>query len=131
MIKNHKNILQAKLKDAEISINKINKKFEIFNDLKPYYEELMKEFNIDKENYKPKDKILSDDMKMRRKEAVGFNEEINERRETIKKLMDTKRREDFDNRKMNEEISSDLREIELKNRNIEDEYNKARHRFFI
>ena len=123
MIKNHKNILQAQLKDAEISINKINKKFEIFNDLKPYYEELMKEFNIDKENYRPKDKILSDDMKMRRKEAVGFNEEINERRETIKNLMDTKRREDFDNRKMNEEISSDLREIELKNRNIEDEYN--------
>ena len=123
MIQNHKNILQTQLKDAEISINKINKKFEIFNDLKPYYEELMKEFNINKENYRPKDKILSDDMKLRRKEAGKFNEEINERRETIKKLMDVKRREDFDNRKMNEEISSDLREIELKNRNIEDEYN--------
>ena len=123
IIKSHKKILQTQLKDAEIAINKINKKFEIFNDLKPYYEELLKEFNIEKDNYKSKDKILSNDMKKRRKEASEFNEEIEERRETIKKLMEKKRNEDFDNRKMNEEMSSDLREIELKNRSIEDDYN--------
>ena len=123
MIQNHRKILETQLKDAEIAINKINKKFEIFNDLKPYYEELLKEFNIEKDNYKSKDKILSNDMKKRRKEASEFNEEIEERRETIKKLMEKKRNEDFDNRKMNEEMSSDLREIELKNRNIEDNYN--------
>ena len=123
MIQNHRKILETQLKDAEISINKINKKFEIFNDLKPYYEELLKEFNIDKDNYNPKEKILSNDMKKRRKEAEEFNEEIEERREKIQKLMEIKRNEDFNNRKLNEEISSDLREIELKNRNIEDEYN--------
>ena len=123
MIQTHKNILEVQLKDAEIAIHKINKKFEIFNDLKPYYEELLKEFSIDKDNYKSKDKILSTDMKKRRKEAEEFNGEINEKREEIKKLMEVKKSEDFNNRKMNEEISSDLREIELKNRNIEEEYN--------
>ena len=123
MIQTHKNILEIQLKDAEIAIHKINKKFEIFNDLKPYYEELLKEFTIDKDNYKSKDKILSTDMKKRRKEAEEFNGEINEKREEIKKLMEVKKSEDFNNRKMNEEISSDLREIELKNRNIEEEYN--------
>ena len=123
MIQAHKRILETQLKDADISINKINKKYEIFNDLKPYYEELLKEFNIDKDNYKSKDKILSSDMKRRREEAEEFDDEINERRDKIKKLMEVKKNEDFDNRKMNEEISSDLREIELKNRNIEEEYN--------
>jgi chromosome segregation ATPase len=123
MIQTHKKILEAQLKDADISINKINKKYEIFNDLKPYYEELLKEFNINQDNYKSKDKILSSDMKRRREEAEEFDDEINERREKIKKLMEMKKNEDFDNRKLNEEISSDLREIELKNRNIEEEYN--------
>ena len=123
MIQAHKKILETQLKDADISINKINKKYEIFNDLKPYYEELLKEFNINKDNYKSKDKILSSDMKRRREEAEEFDDEINERREKIKTLMEVKKNEDFDNRKMNEEISSDLREIELKNRNIEDDYN--------
>ena len=123
MIQKHKNILHTQLQDAEIAINKINKKHEIYKDLKPYYEEIIKEFNINQDNYRSKDKILSDDMKIRRKEAANFNEEIEERREKIKKLMELKKNEDFDNRKMNEEISSDLREIELKNRNIEDEYN--------
>ena len=123
MITKHKNILQFQLKDAEISINKINKKFEMYKDLKPYYDELIKEFNINKDTYRSRDKILSDDMKKRRQEASEFNKEIDERREKIKKLMEIKKSEDFDNRKLNEEISSDLREIELKNRNIEDEYN--------
>jgi hypothetical protein len=108
MIQTHKKILEAQLKDADISINKINKKYEIFNDLKPYYEELLKEFNINQDNYKSKDKILSSDMKRRREEAEEFDDEINERREKIKKLMEMKKNEDFDNRKLNEEISSDL-----------------------
>ena len=123
MVQNHKNYLETQLKEAEISINKINKKYEIFNDLKPYYDELIKEFDIDKETYNPKDKLLSSDMKKRRNEAANFDGEINERRDRIKKLMEIKKSEDFDNRKLNEEISSNLREIELKNRNIEDEYN--------
>ena len=123
MVQNHKNYLESQLKEAEISINKINKKYEIFNDLKPYYEELIKEFNVDKDNYNPKEKLLSSDMKKRREEASKFDDEINERREKIRKLMEIKRVEDFDNRKLNEEISSNLREIELKNRNIEEEYN--------
>jgi len=123
MVQNHKNYLEAQLKEAEISINKINKKYEIFNDLKPYYDELIKEFDIDKESYNPKDNLLSSDMKKRRNEAAHFDDEINERRDRIKKLMEIKKSEDFDNRRMNEEISSNLREIELKNRNIEEEYN--------
>ena len=123
MVQNHKNYLETQLKEAEISINKINKKYEIFNDLKPYYDELIKEFDIDKETYNPKDKLLSSDMKKRRNEAANFDGEINERRDRIKKLMEIKKSEDFDNRKLNEEISSNLCEIELKNRNIEDEYN--------
>ena len=123
MVQNHKNYLEAQLKEAEISINKINKKYEVFNDLKPYYDELIKEFDIDKESYNPKDKLLSSDMKRRRNEAAHFDDEINERRDRIKKLMEIKKSEDFDNRKMNEEISSNLREIELKTRKIEDEYN--------
>ena len=123
MVERNKHSLETQLKDAEISINKINKKFEIFNDLKPYYDELVTEFNVDKDNYKPKEKILTGDIKKRRAEADKFYDEINERREKIKILMEKKKKEDFDNRKMNEEISSDLREIELKNRNIEEEYN--------
>ena len=123
MVQSHKNYLEAQLKEAEISINKINKKYEIFNDLKPYYDELIKEFNVDKDNYNPKEKLLSSDMKKRREEASNFDDEINDRRNKIRKLMEIKRTEDFDNRKMNEEISSNLREIELKNRNIEEEYN--------
>ena len=123
MVQNHKDYLESQLKEAEISINKINKKYEIFNDLKPYYDELIKEFNIDKENYNPKEKLLSSDMKKRREEASNFDDEINDRRNKIRKLMEIKRTEDFDNRKKNEEISSNLREIELKNRNIEEEYN--------
>ena len=123
MVQSHKNYLEAQLKEAEISINKINKKYEIFNDLKPYYDELINEFNIDKDNYNPKEKLLSSDMKKRREEASKFDDDINERREKIRRLMEIKRTEDFDNRKLNEEISSNLREIELKNRNIEEEYN--------
>ena len=123
MVEKNKHYLENQLNDAEISVNKINKKYEIFNDLKPYYDELVSEFNIDKDNYKPKDKLLSTDMKKRRNEAEEFNSEIKERREKMKMLVESKKKEDFDNRKKNEDISSDLREIELKNRNIEDEYN--------
>ena len=42
----HKNILFSQLKEAEESINKINNKYNVFNELKPYYDDLITEFNI-------------------------------------------------------------------------------------
>ena len=124
IVESHKNILFNQLQDAEESINKINKKYNIFNELKPYYNDLITEFNIDPTTYKPKKKLLSDDIRQRRKEAGKFSEEINKAREKIREIIEKKKVEDLNNRKTNEKISSDLKEVEIKNRNIEEEYNK-------
>ena len=124
IVESHKNILFNQLQDAEESISKINKKYNIFNELKPYYNDLITEFNIDPTTYKPKKKLLSDDIRQRRKEAGKFSEEINKAREKIREIIEKKKVEDLNNRKTNEKISSDLKEVEIKNRNIEEEYNK-------
>ena len=124
IVESHKNILFNQLQDAEESISKINKKYNIFNELKPYYNDLITEFNIDPTTYKPKKKLLSDDIRQRRKEAGKFSEEINKAREKIREIIEKKKVEDLNNRKTNEKISSDLKEVEIKNRNIEGEYNK-------
>ena len=124
IVESHKNILFNQLQDAEESISKINKKYNIFNELKPYYNDLITEFNIDPTTYKPKKKLLSDDIRQRRKEAGKFSEEINKAREKIIEIIEKKKVEDLNNRKTNEKISSDLKEVEIKNRNIEEEYNK-------
>ena len=123
IVESHKNILFSQLQDAEESISKINKKYNIFNELKPYYDELITEFNIDPNTYKPKKRLLSNDIRRRRKEAENFGDEINKAREKIKEIKEQKRKEDLNNRKLNEQFSSDLKDVEIKNRNIEDEYN--------
>ena len=128
IVESHKNILFSQLQDAEESISKINKKYNIFNELKPYYNDLITEFNIDPSTYKPKKKLLSNDIRCRRKEVEKFSEEINKAREKIRQLIDKKKEEDLNNRKKNEKISSDLKEVEIKNRNIEEEYNKKFNR---
>ena len=124
IVESHKNILFNQLQDAEESMSKVNKKYNIFNELKPYYNDLITEFNIDPTTYKPKKKLLSDDIRQRRKEAGKFSEEINKAREKIREIIEKKKVEDLNNRKTNEKISSDLKEVEIKNRNIEEEYNK-------
>ena len=87
IVESHKNILFNQLQDAEESISKINKKYNIFNELKPYYNDLITEFNIDPTTYKPKKKLLSDDIRQRRKEAGKFSEEINKAREKIREII--------------------------------------------
>ena len=124
IVESHKNILFNQLQDAEESISKINKKYNIFNELKPYYNDLITEFNIDPTTYKAIKKLLSDDIRQRIKEAGKFSEEINKAREKIREIIEKKKVEDLNNRKTNEKISSDLKEVEIKNRNIEEEYNK-------
>ena len=124
IVESHKNIFFSQLQDAEESISKINKKYNIFNELKPYYDDLITEFNIDPNTYKPKKRLLSNDIRRRRKEAESFGEEINKAREKIKQITELKKEEDLSNRKLNEKISSDLKEVEIKNRNIEEEYNQ-------
>ena len=124
IVENHKNILNTQLTDAEESISKINKKYQIFNDLKPYYDDLITEFNINPDTYNPKNKLLSKDIRQRRKEAGAFNDEIKKARELIRQIIEIKKKEDSENRKINENISNKLRDVEIKNRNIEDEYNE-------
>ena len=123
MVNNQKLSMESQLKDAEISIKKINKKYEIFNDLKPYYDELVVEFDLNQDEYNNKEKLLSKDIRNRRKEVEYFKEEIKEKREEIHKLVESKHREDFMSRKTNEELSTNLRSIELKNKNLEEDYN--------
>ena len=123
IVESHKNIIFSQLQDAEESISKINKKFNIFHELKPYYDELITEFNIDPNTYKPKKRLLSNDIRQRRKEAENFSEEIEKARNKLRETIENKRIEDLNNRKMNEQLSSDLKTVETKNRNIEDEYN--------
>ena len=124
IVENHKNIIFSQLQDAEEAISKINKKFNIFHELKPYYDELITEFNIDPNTYKPKKRLLSNDIRRRRKEAETFGEEIEKARNTVKQIIERKKEEDLNNRKMNEQLSSELKKVEIKNRNIEDEYNE-------
>ena len=123
IVESHKNILFNQLQDAEESISKINKKFNIFHELKPYYDELITEFNIDPSTYKPRKRLLSNDIRRRRSEAEKFGEEINKAREKVRQIIERKKQEDLENRKLNEKYSSDLKDVEIKNRNIEDEYN--------
>ena len=123
IVESHKNILFNQLQDAEESISKINKKFNIFHELKPYYDELITEFNIDPSTYKPRKRLLSNDIRRRRNEAEKFGEEINKAREKVRQIIERKKQEDLENRKLNEKYSSDLKDVEIKNRNIEDEYN--------
>ena len=123
IVESHKNILFNQLQDAEESISKINKKFNIFHELKPYYDELITEFNIDPSTYKPKKRLLSNDIRRRRNEADKFGDEINKARDKIRQIIEKKKQEDLENRQLNEKYSSDLKEVEIKNRNIEDEYN--------
>ena len=123
IVESHKNILFNQLQDAEESISKINKKFNIFHELKPYYDELITEFYIDPSTYKPRKRLLSNDIRRRRSEAEKFGEEINKAREKVRQIIERKKQEDLENRKLNEKYSSDLKDVEIKNRNIEDEYN--------
>ena len=124
IVENHKNSLFSQLKEAEESINKINNKYNVFNELKPYYDDLITEFNIDPNTYKPRKRLLSNDIRRRRKEAEAFAEEINKAREKIKQITEIKKKEDLNNRRINEKMSSELKEAEIKNRNLEEDYNQ-------
>ena len=91
IVESHKNILFNQLQDAEESISKINKKFNIFHELKPYYDELITEFNIDPSTYKPRKRLLSNDIRRRRSEAEKFGEEINKAREKVRQIIERKK----------------------------------------
>ena len=64
--------------------------FNIFHELKPYYDELITEFNIDPSTYKPKKRLLSNDIRRRRNEADKFGDEINKAREKIRQIIEKK-----------------------------------------
>ena len=82
---------------------KWNKKYNVFNELKPYYDDLITEFNIDPNTYKPRKRLLSNDIRRRRKEAEAFAEEINKAREKIKLITEIKKKEDLNNRRIKEQ----------------------------
>ncbi len=116
--------LQIQLKDAESSVIKIKDKYKVFNRLKKYYDELLFEFNVTEDDVKTQNKKISQDMKNRRKEANDCKEQIIQKREQIKNLLEKKHQTDLENRQKNEQISNDLFDLEIKNRSVEDEYNK-------
>ena len=124
IIKDQKNHIESQLRDAELSINKINKRFEIFNELKPYNDKLVKELNLDLNNFEVEKPKMIRDIKRRKEEVKLLKKEMKDTREEINNIYKLKKEEEFNNKKINGEFSNNLYEIETENKTLEEEYNK-------
>ena len=125
ILKDQKNHIESQLRDAELSINKINKRFEIFNELKPFNDKLVSELDLDlNNNFESEKPRMIRDIKRRKEEVELLKQEMVDTEDKISNIYKLKKEEEFNNKKTNGEISNTLFEIETKNKTLEEEYNK-------
>ena len=113
--------LNDQLHESDISIIKLNKKFNIFKELYPYYDVIMSEFNYDENDPETPSKIAKD-IQNRFIQADECVEEIKEKSSKIEDLLNKKYKYQFAQRRELEELSSKLREIAQKSRGMEEYY---------
>ena len=113
--------LNDQLHESDISIIKLNKKFNIFKELYPYYDVIMSEFNYDENDPETPSKIAKD-IQNRFIQADECVEEIKEKSSKIDDLLNKKYKYQFAQRRELEELSSKLREIAQKSRGMEEYY---------
>ena len=125
IMRDQKSHIESQLRDAELSISKINKRFEIFNELKPFYDKLVSELNLDlKNNFENEKPKMIRDIKRRKEEVESLKQELIDTREDINNIYKLKREEEIRNKKINGEFSNNLYEIESENKTLEEDYNK-------
>ena len=128
MINKQKDRLNKDLKESELSIEKINKKYELFNQLKPYYESLAFEFNIkdndnksNKDNKKKHNYDIEKNIENRKNYVFELGKEIQQKSEDINKLKKEARIEEMNMKKSNKKLFNYFIELEKNDKNIEEE----------
>ena len=127
MINKQKNRLYEDLKEADLSIEKINKKFELFTQLRPYFESLINEFNIDddEENKKKENKYnLERNIKYRKYYENELGKELEEKKESLLKMKNKAKNEEIYNKNINEKLYNYFVELEKNDKIEENEYKK-------
>ena len=128
MITKQKNRLYEDLKEADMSIEKINKKYEMFNQLKQYFDSIIFEFNInekDLENKSDNKYNLEENINYRKICEKELGKELEENQEILKKMKDKARNEEILNKKENLKLYNYFIELE-KNDKIEEDIYKEK-----
>ena len=117
--------LYKDLKNAELSIQQINKKYELFTQLKPFYEDLRLEFkNRNKDNSREDNFILGKNNKVKKNIVNEVEKEIKEKIEKYNDFKDKVKTEEKNIKKENEQLYDYFDDLEKNNKKIEEQYRK-------
>ena len=124
MLNMQKSGLYKDLESAELTISQIHKKYELFSKLKPYYDNLIFEFNIKNKDIEEKKFNLKKDIKDRKAIANEVGIELEEKIENIIDLKNNMKEEKKYNKKYNENLYDQFTNLENKHKLIEEEYKR-------
>ena len=116
--------LYKDLESAELTIAQIHKKYELFSKLKPYYDNLVLEFNIKNKDIEEKKFDLKKDIKDRKAIANEVGNELKDKIENFIDLKNNMKEEQKYNKKYNEDLYDQFTNLENKHKLLEEEYKK-------
>ena len=121
MLKNENDITSKELKESEISIKKLNEKFELYSEFKKTYDLFCSGFN-----YQEKEDIENNIMDLKKEFIINkhllddVREELKEKKKQISELKQKMNEEEINNRNQNYKLYNEFFESEMKNKLIED-----------
>ena len=113
------------IKEAELSIEKINKKYEIFSKLRPYYESLAFEFNINDKNKNIKEDKqfdIKNNFEKRKNYVKELQNKIESKNDQIMKLKEEMKKEEIINENSNAKLFNYFIKLEQKDKEEEENY---------
>ena len=125
MIKKEKKRIYKDLKEANLSIEKINKKYELYNELRPYYESLAFEFNIKEDDkIEPNKFDIENNFKTLENFIIELEQKLKDKNEKIYKLKNEAKKEEINNKNSNKKLYNYFIDLEKKDKIKEEEYKK-------
>ena len=125
MIKKEKKRIYKDLKEANLSIEKINKKYELYNELRPYYESLAFEFNIKEDDkIEPNKFDIENNFKTLENFILELEQKLKDKNEKIYKLKNEAKKEEINNKNSNKKLYNYFIDLEKKDKIKEEEYKK-------
>ena len=132
VLKNDKNMLVLQkerlildIREAELSIEKINKKYELLSKLRPYYESLAFEFNIKDKDINLNGKNIfniKDNFEQRKNHVNDLQKKIDLKNDELIKLKDKIKNEEIMNVNSNRKLYNYFIEMEQKDKKEEEKY---------
>ena len=128
MMKKQKKRLYQDLKEAELSIEKINKKYELYIELKPYYEILDFEFNIKEDksniNNKAEENKYNIEKHFTNTEnyVADLEKKFKEESEKIREFKNQTIKEEMNNKNSNQKLYNYFIDLEKSGKMKEEEY---------